>query len=501
MSGLPNGWVETTLADVTAPRGEKADPKTLGDTKFIGMDHIEAQTAKLLGSRPASELKSSVAVFKKGDLLYGRLRPYLNKVHLAEFDGVASAEFIIFPPSNAIESRFLQGLLRSPDYRELADQRSTGDRPRVKFNDVCDFTFPLPPLPEQRRIVKKLDTLSAHTTTARMHLTAIAKLVERYKLAVLEKAFFSKSNANCQYVSFLKAAESTQNGLSKRKGYEGELIKVLRLSDLQGNEFKGDDPRKIRLTYKEVDKFSLHQGDLLIVRVNGSENIVGRMLVWGEDEEWAFCDHFIRAKTKDDFDPHFVRWMFETDKVRVQIESSFVSSAGQKTINKTILSEVNVPKLPIEQQREIVDQIETAFSKVDRLISEAEKALRLTDSLDQCILASAFAGELISQDLNDEPASALLARTQESHAKAVKKSRKKLRNAKPMQVAPQERVLIDSADWPETGLSFEDITKRITLPYEDLKDTVFALLEGDKPKLRQEFDSGSKVMKIKRVAS
>lgn len=501
MSELPNGWVEATLAEVTAPRGEKADPKTLGDTKFLGMDHIEAHTAKLLGSQPASELKSNVAVFKRGDLLYGRLRPYLNKVHLAEFDGAASAEFIVFPPSEAIEARFLQSLLRSPDYRALADQRSTGDRPRVKFSNVDDFAFPLPPLPEQRRIVKKLDTLSARTTTARTHLTAIAKLVEKYKLAVLEKAFFDEGEINRQSVSFLKTAESTQNGLSKRKGYEGEPIKVLRLADLQDNGFKGDAPREIVLTDKEFDKFALHKGDILIVRVNGSEKIVGRMLVWGEDRGWAFCDHFIRAKTTGDFDPNFVRWMFETDKVRAQIESSFVSSAGQKTINKTILSEVMVPKLPIEEQREIVRWIETAFDKIDRLADEAEKALKLTDNLDQRLLAKAFAGELVPQDSNDEPASALLARIQEVRANAPKKPRKKLTKAKPMKVVPQERVLIDSADWPESGLPFEDIARRLKLPHSDLKDAVFALLEGDAPKLRQEFDADSKIMKLMRVAS
>lgn len=500
MSTLPNGWVEATLADVTAPRGKKADPKTLGDTRFLGMDHIEARTAKLLGSRPASELKSSVAIFQKGDLLYGRLRPYLNKVHLAEFDGAASAEFIVFPPSDAIEARFLRSLLRSSDYRTFADQRSTGDRPRVKFGSVDDFVFPLPPLPEQRRIVNKLDALSVRTAAVRTHLTTIAKLVERYKLAVLDREFFGERCTGWQSVSFLTTAKSTQNGLSKRKGDEGKSTKVLRLADLQKNKFRGVEPREIVLTDKELDKFSLHQGDILIVRVNGSEKIVGRMLIWGKEKDWAFCDHFIRAKTTTDFDPNFVRWIFETDKVRAQIESSFVSSAGQKTINKTILSQVNIPKIPIQEQREIVLRIETAFSKVDRLAVQAEKALKLTDSLDQRILAKAFAGELVPQDPNDEPAIALLARISEARANAPKGPRKKTTKAKPMKVAPEKRVLTDSADWPEIGLPFEDVAKRITLPHDDLKEAVFALLEGNEPKLQQVFDTGAQIILLKRVA-
>ena len=299
MSELPKGWAEATLADVTTPRGEKADPSSLGDMPFLGMDHIEAHTANLLGSQPVSELKSAVAIFKSGDLLYGRLRPYLNKIHLTEFDGAASAEFIVFPPSEAIEQRFLQSLLRSPEYRALADQRSTGDRPRVKFENVSDYKFPLPPLPEQWRIVRKLDTLSARTTTARTHLSAIAKLVERYKNSVLEREFFGPNSGAWAQISFLETVNSTQNGLSKRRGDEGKPTKVLRLADLSGNVFLGDAPREIVLTKNEQEKFALTDGDIVIVRVNGSEKIVGRMIVWGDEEGWTYCDHFIRARLTD----------------------------------------------------------------------------------------------------------------------------------------------------------------------------------------------------------
>lgn len=159
MTDLPSGWAVTTLSDVTAPRMEKADPSKLGNMPFLGMDHVEAHTARLLGSQPVGELKSRVAVFKKGGLLYGRLRPYLNKVHLAEFDGALSTEFMVFPPSEAIEQRFLQIVLRAPEYRTYAERRSTGNRPRVKFESISDFEFALPPLTEQHRVVRKLNSL------------------------------------------------------------------------------------------------------------------------------------------------------------------------------------------------------------------------------------------------------------------------------------------------------------------------------------------------------
>ena len=79
-----------------------------------------------------------------------------------------------------------------------------------------------------------------------------------------------------------------------------------------------------------------------------------------------------------------------------------------------------VPLAPIEEQREIVRRIETAFARIDRLSTEAEKALKLADRLDQRILAKAFEGKLVPQDPNEEPATALLKRIQEERANARK---------------------------------------------------------------------------------
>lgn len=79
----------------------------------------------------------------------------------------------------------------------------------------------------------------------------------------------------------------------------------------------------------------------------------------------------------------------------------------------------------MEEQREIVRRIETAFANIDRLAAEAEKALKLTDRLDQRILAKAFAGALVPQNPTDEPATELLARIREVRATVPKRGRRK----------------------------------------------------------------------------
>ena len=80
------------------------------DAKFVGLQHIESHTMKLLGTIPAASIKRNANVFIIWDVLYGRLRSYLNKVHQADFDGLCSSEFIVFPETAAVSGKFLKGL-------------------------------------------------------------------------------------------------------------------------------------------------------------------------------------------------------------------------------------------------------------------------------------------------------------------------------------------------------------------------------------------------------
>lgn len=125
------------------------------------MEHVESQTMKLLGRGEASSLKSSSVRFRKGDVLYGKMRPYLNKVWLAEFDGLCSAEFLGFPKFEGLNSQLFAYRLNSQDFVNFANHQVSGDRPRVAFEKLAAFPCLLAPSGEQERIVAKLDSMLA----------------------------------------------------------------------------------------------------------------------------------------------------------------------------------------------------------------------------------------------------------------------------------------------------------------------------------------------------
>ena len=425
MSGLPKGWAEATLAEVTAPRGEKADPSSLGDMRFLGMDHIEAHTANLLGSQPVSELKSAVAVFKSGDLLYGRLRPYLNKVHLAEFDGAASAEFIVFPPSEAIEQRFLQSLLRSPEYRTLADQRSTGDRPRVKFENVSDYSFPLPPLPEQRRIVGKLDILSARTTTVRTHLGGIAKLVDKYKAGFVS-AIFKGLSEQFDAIELDSICDRITKGSSpKWQGfdYSDEGVIFVRSQNVLWGKLNLSDVTRLPAEFNEKQRNSVMEKNDVLLNIVGAS--IGRSAVVPNELVGANCNQavaVIRLREPNFEDASYLSQWLISPEAQSQITENAVDVA-RANFSLGQAKKLLIPWATTEARKSALIKIQAAFAKIDLLAAEAEKALKLTDRLDQRILAKAFAGGLVPQDANDEPASVLLDRIRAERASAPKPKR------------------------------------------------------------------------------
>ena len=184
----PDGWATTTLGDVIEPRRVKADPQATPNAKFVGMEHVEAHTTKLLDTTTAGAMKSSANVFKRGDVLYGRLRPYLNKVHQPDFDGLCSGEFVVMPDNDAISGAFLKHRLSAYDFVDFASHLNAGDRPRVDFGQLQSFELALPPRDEQTRIANLLDELLNDLATGVSALERCREKLHRYRASVLKAA-------------------------------------------------------------------------------------------------------------------------------------------------------------------------------------------------------------------------------------------------------------------------------------------------------------------------
>lgn len=128
-----------------------------------------------------------------------------------------------------------------------------------------------------------------------------------------------------------------QNGLSSRGNSSGKNCIVIRLADIKNWQVSFADTRTLTVTDSESKKYYLDKKDILIVRVNGSADIVGRFILYSGDQHVCYCDHFIRLRFphKGVIDERYLTLIASSSLVRSKINNLFITTAGQKTVNQT----------------------------------------------------------------------------------------------------------------------------------------------------------------------
>ncbi len=154
-----NQWKIKTFGDCATFVLESVSPSDLGNTPYIGLEHIGKSPQSLVGIGVASDITSAKSRFREGDILFGKLQCYLRKVARAPFDGVCSTDIWVTRAKEGVDQGFLYYCMASQSFVDFADSGSEGTRmPRAQWEWVSRYKIPLPPLSEQRRIAHILGT-------------------------------------------------------------------------------------------------------------------------------------------------------------------------------------------------------------------------------------------------------------------------------------------------------------------------------------------------------
>lgn len=253
---LPEGWAKTRLKEVTHLRNEKIEPRGTDARPYLSLEHIESGTNRIINYGSSEEVKSIKTVFYSGDVLYGKLRPYLNKVCQPQFDGVCSTDILVFGPSRAIESSFLMRFLSRRETIEYANMHSKGiDLPRVSANQLGELELTLPPLSEQRRIIARIEELQTRSRRAREALESIPDLLEQLRQSILAAAFrgdltrkWREQNPDVEPASELLKRIRAE----RRKRWETSELEILKARGLIGDQLDAEFTKR-RKQYKEPE--------------------------------------------------------------------------------------------------------------------------------------------------------------------------------------------------------------------------------------------------------
>ena len=167
-----------------------------------------------------------------------------------------------------------------------------------------------------------------------------------------------------------------QNGASSRGDKSGQDVIVLRLADIKNWQVSLQDTRSIQIQEKSIARYSLEKGDVLIIRVNGSADIVGRFITCHENFDAIYCDHFIRMRFPIEcFSPAYLGLLGSSALIRNRISNLFISTAGQKTVNQSHINSLIVSLPPLSEQERIVakaNQLMTLCEQLKTLVSDAQ---------------------------------------------------------------------------------------------------------------------------------
>ena len=192
-AALPESWLLTQLGDVIDyGKTIKAEPSEVSDdTWVLELEDIEKGSSKILQRLTFLDRKSKSTKnrFTTGDVLYGKLRPYLNKVVVADSGGICSTEIVPLKTTENLDNHYLFHWLKHPEFLAYVTKVGYGvNMPRLGTKDGKVAPFVLAPLAEQKQIAAKLDELLAQVDTLKTRLDAIPAILKRFRQSVLAAA-------------------------------------------------------------------------------------------------------------------------------------------------------------------------------------------------------------------------------------------------------------------------------------------------------------------------
>jgi len=180
---IPKTWQIVSIGDVCEQRSEIVQPSVNNKEPFVGLEHILSGETRLHNYAQRADVKSAKFRFYAGDILYGKLRPYLDKAVLTDFKGICSTDLLVLTPKGNVLKEFLIYILHSDNFIKHAIATTTGtNHPRTSWSAISKFKFGLPDLSEQQKIVEILSTVDKSLEVERKR----KEKLERIKKALMD---------------------------------------------------------------------------------------------------------------------------------------------------------------------------------------------------------------------------------------------------------------------------------------------------------------------------
>lgn len=463
---LPKGWCSGTISGVAETIFGQSPPSSSYNSAKNGLPFFQGKSE--FGMRHPTPQKWCTEPKREalpGDILISVRAPVgptnVANQHCAIGRGLAA----IRPNINPEFVRF---------WMQLSEQVLAAQGTGTTFSAISkailnSHEIPVAPLNEQRRIVDKVETLFARLDKGEEAVREVQKLLKRYRQSVLKSALTGELTADWRaeregelesgadlLARILKSREENwqgrgkykapvspdtsdltnlptgwtwtsvdalisdgpKNGIYLPKSKYGSGTPIIRIDDFQtGWVRQRAELRCVAAEKAEQIEYSLRENDLVINRVNSVSHLGKVLLVRDEHDGCLFESNMMRLKITDECHPNFVAMYLASEIGRKRLISNCKHAVNQASINQGDVKATPIPLPPVAEQIEIFSTVNAYLESVKAVERACEIELKRSTALRQSILKDAFSGRLVPQDPNDEPASALLERIQQSKKK------------------------------------------------------------------------------------
>lgn len=399
--------VTMRLSDLCELVGVQVDPASHADGVYVGLEHVGSGRFIRIGEGKASDVQSGKYLFQSGDVLYGKLRPYLDKAVLVQDAGICTTELLVLRPKEGVDPRFLAGVVHAPTFIEHAISGTTGvQHPRTSWGHIANFELPAFDGDEQTKIADLLWEVHDALTANEAAIEAGGDLKRAATRALFTKGLCGEAQKETEIglvperweVVPLGSLGRVGNGSTPKKSipeyWTNGDFPWLTSAKVYDRDIVAADQFVTPVALRECHLPIIEPGAILIA-ITGQGKTLGHCAVlWTR----ATVNQHIAYVATDlaKAEPSFIRGYLETqyDYFR-QVGAGGGSTKGALTC--AFLRTVLIPFPPtLDEQREIVAVLDAIDSKID--LHRRKRAV--LDELFRSLLHKLITGEIRVADLD-----------------------------------------------------------------------------------------------------
>ncbi|GBR69571.1 restriction endonuclease subunit S [Gluconobacter kanchanaburiensis] len=415
----PNVWRLARLKFVAPLRNERVSAGS-DHPSYLGLENIEPWTGKIieiaskLDGETADESAGLANIFREGDVLFSKLRPYLAKACYALHDGVCSTELLVMRPSELLEPRFLLYSILTPDFVDTVAASTFGAKmPRANWDFIGSLEINVPPVEEQRLIANYLDretTCIDGLITEKERMLALlaekrAALISRIVTRGLDpnvplkpsgQEWLGEIPAHWNICQLKRTWISSDYGLSESIRDEGEIA-VLRMSCIVDGRI---DVSKSGMITEVDDHLLLRRNDLLFNRTNSLDQIAKVGLVdFDPDKPLTFASYLVRIRTNHRAMPQYLVALLNSSLFLEFARKNAIPAIGQANLSPTRYGEIHIPLPPKVEQEEIVVFLEREANTSNPIREHIKSSIDLLKERRAALITAAVTGQIPLEEM------------------------------------------------------------------------------------------------------